>query len=89
MAIASLIMGIVGCVFFWVPFGNILFLLVSIAGLILGCMNNDPSKHGLATAGKIVSIIALVLCLISLITCTICPSCVACSEASTYSSYYY
>ena len=65
MAIASLVLGIVGIVF-----GCCLWYITipcAIIGLILGVMANKQEKNGMATAGIVLSSISLALAVIELI----------------------
>lgn len=73
MAAASLVLGIISLVigtflagFQWVG------AIVAIIGIVLGVLNKNPDKAGLAKAGKICSIIGLALCLITFIACVAC-----------------
>lgn len=89
MGIAALIMGIVSCCFFWIPYFNIICLMMSIAGLILSIIGLKKSKSagasaGVSVAGLVLSIIGLVL---SSISCLVVLGILA--EASSHSSRYY
>ena len=57
MAIASLVLGIIGTVACCVP---IVAVICGIVGLILGIVANKKNKTGMGTAGIVLSIIALV-----------------------------
>ena len=89
MGIAALIMGIVSCCFFWIPYFNIICLMMSIAGLILSIIGLKKSKSagasvGVSVAGLVLSIVGLVL---SSISCLVVLGLLA--EASSHSSRYY
>ena len=89
MGIAALIMGIVSCCFFWIPYFNIICLMMSIAGLILSIIGLKKSKSagasaGVSVAGLVLSIIGLVL---SSIFCLVVLGILA--EASSHGSRYY
>lgn len=89
MGIAALIMGIVSCCFFWIPYFNIICLMMSIAGMILSIIGLKKSKSagasaGISVAGLVLSIIGLVL---SSISCLVVLGLLA--EASSHSSRYY
>lgn len=89
MGIAALIMGIVSCCFFWIPYFNIICLMMSIAGMILSIIGLKKSKSagasaGVSVAGLVLSIIGLVL---SSISCLVVLGILA--EASSHSSRYY
>ena len=71
MAVASLVLGIVGLVLSLVTTwpGAIL----GIIGIILGALGRkDPAKKGMATAGLVLSILAVVLGLIFWVACAAC-----------------
>lgn len=100
MAIASLILGISSLsftVFSWIAFfggpyvaGVFVFIALAtgVAGLILGCMNRDMSKGGLANTGKILSIIAVALTTINLIACIACAACLCADPYAYYDMFY-
>ncbi|MBQ6412304.1 MAG: DUF4190 domain-containing protein [Ruminococcus sp.] len=81
-AIASLVLGIVGCVIPWygVVYG-IIGIVCAVVGLVFAIMakksyNAIGQKNGMATAGMILSIVGIVLSVIGLIVCGVCV-CVA------------
>ena len=89
MGIAALIMGIVSCCFFWIPYFNIICLMMSIAGLILSIIGLKKSKSagasvGVSVAGLVLSIVGVVL---SSISCLVVLGLLA--EASSHGSRYY
>lgn len=57
MAIAGLVLGILGFVFWWFPF---LGLLVSVLGIVLSAVSRKKSVNGLSTAGLVIGILATV-----------------------------
>lgn len=60
--IASLVLGILGLIFWLVPlFG----FPIALAGLILGAMERKKGARGMATAGFVLSIIGLVLTIVN------------------------
>ena len=71
MAIAGLVLGIVGIVFRFIPGVSFIGLIAAIVGLIISILarNREPERRGMATAGLILSIIAIVIWLIVLIAC--------------------
>ena len=80
MSIASLVLGIVACVFPWFGLtGGIICLVCAVVGIVLAVMGRkkaaeaDASK-GLATAGLVLSIIGAVLSIIGVVACAICYS---------------
>jgi len=82
MAIASLIMGIIGCVSFWIPFVDVATLLISIGGFVISCLNKNPKNETLAAIAKTVCIIALILSVVGVFACTTCYSCALCDAAA-------
>ncbi|MBR3995552.1 MAG: DUF4190 domain-containing protein [Clostridia bacterium] len=84
MAVASLVLGIVGLVLFWFPGVNVVTLILSIVGVVLAGnatkqLRAEQKPTGVATAGLVLCIIGIVFSAIGVITCTICPTCVACA----------
>lgn len=57
MAIAGLVLGILGFVFWWFPF---LGLVVSVLGIVLSAVSRKKSVNGLSTAGLVIGILAAV-----------------------------
>lgn len=57
MAIAGLVLGILGFVFWWFPF---LGLVVSVFGIVLSAVSRKKSVNGLSTAGLVIGILATV-----------------------------
>ncbi len=57
MAIAGLVLGILGFVFWWFPF---LGLVVSVLGIVLSAVSRKKSVNGLSTAGLVIGILATV-----------------------------
>ena len=91
LAITSLVLGIVSVVFFWIPYVDILTLILGIAALILGIVAGKQGKNGMAIAGLVLGIVGTVLSLISFITCVACYGCAYCQamDAIDSLSYYY
>ena len=90
MGIAALIMGIVSCCFFWIPYFNIICLMMSIAGLILSIIGLKKSKSagasvGVSVAGLVLSIVGLVL---SSISCLVLLGLFAAASSPSYKYYY-
>ena len=90
MGIAALIMGIVSCCFFWIPYFNIICLMMSIAGLILSIIGLKKSKSagasvGVFVAGLVLSIVGLVL---SSISCLVLLGLFAAASSPSYKYYY-
>lgn len=57
MAIAGLVLGILGFVFWWFPF---LGLVVSVLGIVLSAVSRKKMAGGLSTAGLVIGILATV-----------------------------
>lgn len=57
MAIAGLVLGILGFGFWWFPF---LGLVVSVLGIVLSAVSRKKSVNGLSTAGLVIGILATV-----------------------------
>ena len=57
MAIAGLVLGLLGFVFWWFPF---LGLVVSVLGIVLSAVSRKKSVNGLSTAGLVIGILATV-----------------------------
>jgi hypothetical protein len=89
LAITSMVLGIVSVVFFWIPYVDILTLLLGITALILGIVAGKKGKNGMAIAGLVLGIIGTVLSLISFITCVACAGCYYCQAMDAIDSLYY
>ena len=90
MGIGALIMGIVSCCFFWIPYFNIICLMMSIAGMILSIIGLKKSKSagasvGVSVAGLVLSIVGLVL---SSISCLVLLGLFAAASSPSYKYYY-
>lgn len=90
--IAALVLGIVGCVFAWIPYISIVSLILTIVGVILAVKARKEAPQnadyrGIITAGLVLSIIGLVLSAIGFITCTL-PVIALCGVASQIPYYY-
>jgi len=73
MAAASLVLGIISIVIGLFLVGlQWIGAIIAIIGIILGALNKNPDKAGLATAGKVCSIIGLVLCMALFLACVAC-----------------
>lgn len=76
MAVASLVLGIIGLVFAFIPAVGWVGAILGIVGIILGVLGrkSQPEKKGMAIAGLVMSIIAVVLGAIMFIACVACTS---------------
>lgn len=96
LAIGSLVCGIISVVFFWIPWVDILTLILGIVAIVLAVVAGKKApigqKSGMAVAGLILGIIGVVLSTISFVTCVACYGCAACSygcsACNAYSLYY-
>lgn len=80
LSVAGIILGVVSCLLFWIPFFNTVGLVTAIVGLILAILGRKKAiaagaPTGLGTAGLVISIIGTVLAAIGFITCTLCVIC--------------
>lgn len=77
MSIASLVLGIVACVFAWlIPLIGLVCGIVGIILAVKGKKASAPGKTGMAVAGLVLSIIGLSLSAVMWI-CAICVYCAA------------
>lgn len=86
MGIAALILGIFsllsGILEWFVGYFAYLGLAAGIVGIILGAKNSNPAQQGMATTGKILSIIGTVLCALGVLIVAI--ACIACASVGYY-----
>lgn len=76
MAVASLVLGIIGVVTCWFGFLSILGFICAIIGIVLAVKARKVAKSGLSTAGLVLSIIGTCLGGIGIV-CAICVVCAA------------
>lgn len=74
MAIAALVLGIVSCVQFCIPYANWFAFIPACVGTILGALSLKGPKRGMAMAGMILSIVSTAIFLLVVTAC----SCTAC-----------
>ena len=76
LAIAALVCGICGIVLFWIPYANIVLLVLSILGIVFGIKARKvcPSK-GMATAGLVQGIIGTCFSALGCAFCSCIPMC--------------
>ena len=94
MCITAFVLGIVGCVFGWIPYLSIAGLICGGVGTLLGILGYKSYKeigqaYGMAVAGLVLGICGLGFSIIGFFTCTmpfISACCTACSAASRASS---
>ncbi|MBL0387132.1 hypothetical protein JJB07_10760 [Tumebacillus sp. ITR2] len=61
LAIAGMIVGIVGLIFCWIPFFG---FIVNLTGLILSAFGMKSNERGMAVAGLVMTIIGLLVALL-------------------------
>lgn len=69
-AVGALVCGIIAMIFCWIPFVNIIGLILGIVAMVLGGKARKilpEGKRGMATAGFVLGIIALIISIIYLI----------------------
>lgn len=93
LAVAALVLGIISVVFFWIPFVDILTLVLGIVAVILAIIAGKQGKNGMAVAGLVLGIIGVVFSAISFVSCVLCSGlceagCYACQAANALSYYY-
>lgn len=94
MCVAALVLGIVACVFCWIPYVSIIAFICAAVGTLLGIMGYKSFKdlgqsNGMAIAGLVLALVGLALSIIGFFTCTL-PVIRACcyvqNAASSYSN---
>ena len=88
-AIVALVCGIVSIVACWIPYFNLVSLILGIVGIVFGVKGRKEApagKTGMATAGMVCSIIGTALSAIGFISCTLC---VVCFGTAVVNSAYY
>ncbi len=87
-SIAALVMGIISVALYWIPYFNIILLVLGILAIVMGvkgrneCPIGSANGRGLATAGLVLGIIGTVFAGIGVFTCTL-PAICACGAASS------
>ena len=83
MSIAALVCGICGIVLFWIPYGNIITLVLSILGIVFGVKGRKVcANKGLGTAGLVLGIIGTCFSGLGCAICT-CPTICTCILGGT------
>ena len=83
-AIASLVLGIIGIVFWFFGYSSVVSVILGIIGLILaGASKNAGYTGGARTAGFVLSLLSLIFGALILIACVACVGAIQ-SEMSTY-----
>lgn len=78
-AVASLVLGIIACVFVFTGAVALVGIVLGIIGLVLGISAKKEAPTGMATAGIVLSIVALGLCALAFLACVACASAFATS----------
>ena len=68
--VGAMVCGIIGLIFCWIPFVNIIGLILGIIAIVLGSSGRKtlpPSKRGMATAGFVLGIISLIFSVVWLL----------------------
>lgn len=72
LAVVGLVLGIVACVFIFIPLVGYIGTLCGIGGIIVSVMARKQSASGMATAGLVLSVIATALTFIFFLACAAC-----------------
>lgn len=81
-AIASMVLGIVSCVFMWFGWGSLVAFICGIVGLFLWSSAKKRGYcGGILTAAFILSLIGTILSCLLFIACVACVGCAACGMA--------
>ncbi|QSX05798.1 hypothetical protein JYG23_14205 [Sedimentibacter sp. zth1] len=83
-AIASLVLGIISCVFVFSGPASFLGVILGIIGIILGVQAKKEEPSGMAIAGLVLSIIAVAICAISFLSCVACVGAGAVASSLPY-----
>lgn len=82
-AVASLVLGIIGVVFWFFGYGSLLSLVLGIIGLVLACSAKKAGNtEGVRTAGFVLSLIALIGGAVVFLACVACVGSMASLSAS-------
>ncbi|MBR4993775.1 MAG: DUF4190 domain-containing protein [Lachnospiraceae bacterium] len=74
-AVASLVLGILSIVFWWLGVTSILSIILSVVGLILAASaKKDGYNEGIRTAGFVTSLVGLIGGLLAFLACVACIS---------------
>ena len=81
-AIASMVLGIVSCVFMWFGYGSLIALACGIVGLFLWSSAKKQGYVGsMLTAGFVLSLIGTILSALIFVSCVACVGCAGCVGA--------
>ena len=75
--IAGLVLGIIACVFMFIPLIGWIGTICGIIGIVLSAVGRKQGAGGVATAGLVLSIIATALTLIFFLACAACVAGIA------------
>ncbi len=84
-AVASLVLGIIGVVFWFFGYGTILSIILGIVGLVLSSSAKKAGNtEGIRTAGFVLSLIALIGGAVVLSACVACAGSLAALGSAMY-----
>ena len=84
-AVASLVLGIIGAIFWFFGYSSILSIILGIIGIVLSSMaKKEGNNEGIRTAGFVLSLIALIGGTIVFLACVACVGGLAAIGASMY-----
>lgn len=84
-AVASLVLGIIGAIFWFFGYSSILSIILGIIGIVLSSMaKKEGNNEGIRTAGFVLSLIALIGGAIVFLACVACVGGLAAIGASMY-----
>jgi len=82
MAVAGLVLGILGAIGGWIPGLNYVAWLLALIGIILSAIAMKRGGGGIAVAGLVLSIVGLVIALSGLICLLACAGAVGAAASS-------
>ncbi|MCL1874351.1 MAG: DUF4190 domain-containing protein [Clostridiales bacterium] len=74
LAVVGLVLGIVACVFIFIPLIGYIGTLCGIGGIVVSVMARKQGASGMATAGLVLSIIATAFTFIFFLACVACAA---------------
>lgn len=84
-AVASLVLGIIGVIFWFFGYSSILSIILGIIGIVLSSMaKKEGNSEGIRTAGFVLSLIAIIGGAIAFLACVACVGGMAAIGASMY-----
>lgn len=84
-AVASLVLGIIGIIFWFFGYSSIVSIIMGIIGLVLSSTaKKEGNNEGIRTAGFVLSLIALIGGAVAFVACVACVGGMAAIGASMY-----